>query len=474
MNAYAQGLKLQASGRHAEAIACFETALAAKPDDTHTLFALGNTARALGMARPAEEFFRRVLALEPGRLEALINLANLLRANRQFAAAKALLAPAMADVPELWLTMGSIHREMGDTAKAETHYRRALDLRPDYPAALCNLADLCAPDEALPLYDRAIQRDPRNPQARLNRAILHLLHGNLEDGWRDYAARLKISGKAPVCDHNLPRWDGGSQRRQKRLLVTAEQGVGDQIMFASLFGELGTNVIIECEPRLVSLFARSFPLAVVKPSRMETRGGVTTAQYGWLKQTGGANLAIEMGSLLKLLRKRIEQFPRPHAYLVPEPAPRRERAIGICWRSGKLGGERSRQFAPLEAWAAFLREIPGEVVSVQYDATAEEVAVLESLSGRPIMMIEGLDQKNELDRTCTLLSTLDAVVSAPTAVSWLASAAGVPTYKILYDTSWTAFGQDYEPLAPSCSLMMPDRPGDWRSSFERTLSQLRA
>ncbi|HEY1632741.1 MAG TPA: tetratricopeptide repeat protein [Rhizomicrobium sp.] len=472
MNAYAQGLKLQATGRHAEAIACFETALAAKPGDTHTLFALGNTARDLGMARPAEEFFRRVLALEPGRLEALINLANLLRANGQFAAAQALLAPVLADVPELWLTMGSIHREQGDSAKAEAHYRRALELRPDYPAALCNLADLAAPEEALPLYDRAILRDPRNPQATLNRAILHLLHGNLVDGWRDYAARLKVPGKAPVCDHALPRWDS-SPRKNKRLLVTAEQGVGDQIMFASLFGELGANVILECDPRLVSLFARSFPNAVVKPAQMESRAGIVTAHYGWLKQSGGANLAIEMGSLPKLLRKRLGQFPRPHAYLVPEPAPKRGGAIGICWRSGKLGGERSRQFAPLEAWAAFIRDIPGEIVSIQYDATREEVAALESHSGRAITMIEGLDQKNELDRACTLFSTLDAVVSAPTAVSWLAPAVGVPTCKILYDTSWTAFGQDYEPLAPACSLMMPGSPGDWRSVFAKTAARIK-
>ena len=54
------------------------------PDDTRVLFALGNTARALGMTQPAEEFYRMVLALEPGRLEALVNLANLLRAEGNF------------------------------------------------------------------------------------------------------------------------------------------------------------------------------------------------------------------------------------------------------------------------------------------------------------------------------------------------------------------------------------------------------
>ena len=77
---YAHGLKLAAEGRHIQAIEAFERALALKPDDSRTLFALGNTARALGLAGPAEQFYRRVLAAEPERLEALVNLANLLRA----------------------------------------------------------------------------------------------------------------------------------------------------------------------------------------------------------------------------------------------------------------------------------------------------------------------------------------------------------------------------------------------------------
>jgi tetratricopeptide (TPR) repeat protein len=487
--AYEQGVQLSAAGRHAEAIARFESALADRPDDSRVLFALGNTARALGLARPAEEFFRRVLALEPERLEALVNLANLLRTAGNFAGAQALLAPALArnpDAAELWLTLGSVLRETGDAAGAETHYREALARKPDYPAALANLADLRAGagdrDDALALYDRAIRRDPGNAQARLNRAVLHLLSGNLKDGWRDYDARLRIPGKAPHCDHGLPRWDGAPLKR-KRLLVTAEQGVGDQIMFASLIGELlarGDNIILECEPRLAPLFARSFPDATVKPSQMETRAGITTAHYGWLKNAGGANLATPMGSLPKFLRGDLSRFPHPHRYLVPDA---NEVAIwravfangphiGICWRSGKSGGARSLQYAPLQAWANFIRDLPATPVCVQYDASPEEIAELETLSGRQILVPSGIDQKHELDRACALFCALDAVVSAPTAVSWLAAGAGVPTYKILYDTSWTAFGEGYEPFAPSCICAMPEKAGDWKEAFAKASTLL--
>ncbi len=492
---YEQGLKLSGLGRHAEAISRYEQALSAKPDDARVLFALGNTARALGMAGPAAEFYRRVLHRDPARLEAIVSLANLLRAEGQPQAAQALLAPALArdpQAPELWLTLGSTWREMGDFERAAVHYREALARKPDYAAALSNLADILTDagetGEALALYSKAIAHEPDNAQARLNRAILHLLAGNLKDGWRDYGARLNLA-KVPVPDHKLTRWTGGSLKRT-RLLVTAEQGIGDQILFASMIPDLaaraardGGAIVLECEPRLVGLFARSFPGVAVHPSDMETRGAVHRARYGWLKQAGGANAFTEMGSLPKILRGSLEAFPKANDFLKPDPMDMARWGglltgfgpgpfIGVCWRSGNVLGHRALQYAPREAWAAFIARVPGTVISVQYDASDDEVEALAAQSGRTIVMLPDLDQKNALDRTAALLASLDVVVSAPTAVSWLAAGTGVDTYKVLYDTSWTALGQGREPFAPACELMMPDVRGDWTSAFEKTIARL--
>ncbi len=85
---------------------------------------------------------------------------------------------------------------------AKLHYRAALVARPDYAPALANLADLLCDegqrDVARTLYDKAIKAEPGNAQARLNRAILHFLNGDLKQGWRDYAARLEVPGKVPA------------------------------------------------------------------------------------------------------------------------------------------------------------------------------------------------------------------------------------------------------------------------------------
>ena len=100
---YEHGLRLAAAGRHGEAIGSFETALGRNPNDGRVLFALGNTARALGMGDAAEQFYRQVLTVEPGRIEAEISLSNLLRAGGQMEAAEAIVsASPRSRLPRSW------------------------------------------------------------------------------------------------------------------------------------------------------------------------------------------------------------------------------------------------------------------------------------------------------------------------------------------------------------------------------------
>ncbi|HEY1876097.1 MAG TPA: hypothetical protein VGG66_01465, partial [Rhizomicrobium sp.] len=234
----------------------------------------------------------------------------------------------------------------------------------------------------------------------------------------------------------------------------------------------GGGIVLECEPRLEPLFARSFPGVTVRSAQLKTINGMPVADYAWLKPVGGVNAATLMGTLPRYLRARMEDFPKPHNFLVPdadEIARWKESfgtgAVGICWRSGKLGGHRSIGFASLEQWGGFLRDTNATFVSVQYDARPEEIAQLEAISGRKIIVPQGIDQKSELDRAAALMSALSLVISAPTAVACLASAVGTRTLKLLYSLSWTAMGRDYEPFLPSCQCVMPRKAGDWAEVF---------
>jgi len=93
---------------------------------------------------------------------------------------------------------------------------------------------------------------------------------------------------------------------------------------------------------------------------VETRAGIVKAHYGWLKAAGGANAAIEMGSLPRILRNRIEDFPQRDRYLVPDSD---EPDAGVrlsnicaaadrCLLAQRQYGRTSRAaIRPLDAWA---------------------------------------------------------------------------------------------------------------------------
>lgn len=480
---YDDGIAALDSGRHAEAIAALEKALAANPGDPATLYALGEAAAQIGLHQAAARFFQETLAVAPDRFEATIRLSRALLAMMRHGDAIDTLRDALSRAPEnagLWLALGNAVREIGDVENAVTFYREALRLNPDSVEGLGNLADLVfdAGDvtEALMLYDAAMRRAPANAQLRLNRALALLSKGDVEAGWRDYEARLKIPGRVIERRGAPPRWDG-RPRNGAPLLVMAEQGIGDQLAFAAFVPQLMQDgpVVLECEPRLEALLARSLPGATVRGRTVRREGATLSATYDWTD----AALSIELASLPHLCGGR-PALAAP--FLKPDEAERAHwmawrgglgpRAVGISWRSGLKGGLRDSQYAPLARWSQFIGKLDATPVVAQYGAEPDEIATLEALSGRTLAVPPGLDQKTEIDRTAAMLSTLDAVVSAPTAVASISGALGVPTLKALHYRSWTSLGADREPLMPAVLCLTPPQAGQWRHVLEQALSRL--
>lgn len=488
---------LARAGRLKDALELLDGARTKDPANADIVLGLARIARRMSMPEAAARCAAAALDLAPDSFEAVVERSIALRSLGEHTEAVELLRAHVGRRPEraeLWLALANTVHEQGEVAAAEEFLREALRLNPRSAEARANLADLLFDrGEAAPafdLYAEAIKRAPRHAQMRFNRALALLYTGDLKTGWRDYEARLDIedrriarrfSGKAPA------RWDG-SPRRCRSLLVMAEQGLGDQIFFASLVPQLLERgdgpILLECEPRLVPLFARSFTPANVHACRPVKEGGEIHVSYDWLEEAGGADLSIDLASLPRLLKPELGTVPEIYAPLVADPEEaetwRRWLAglgakpkVGVCWRSGKRGGLRDLQYAALSHWRAFLEGLDAEFILCQYDERAEEIAELEN-SGRKLHMPPGLDQKHEIDRLAALLSTLDAVVSAPTVVAMLAAAVGTPTIKLTYSGSWTSLGHTREPFLPACEVIRPTRAGDWSEAFARAQAALTA
>jgi len=276
-----------------------------------------------------------------------------------------------------------------------------------------------------------------------------------------------------------PRWDGSSLSARS-ILVQREQGLGDEIMFASCLPqviEASADCIIECEPRLLGIFRRSFPAATVFASTPD--GDLPREIAG-----RAIDFAIPAGSVPRFLRKGLDEFPRHDGYLKADPrriARWRERLslsgpgikVGISWAGGVRKTRRELRSLPLEAWLPILR-LPGiSFVSLQYTADAgDAAAAFSERHGVPIA--HWGEAIEDYEETAALVCALDLVVSVCTAVIHLAGALGRPVWVMApYSPEWRyGFSGGTMPWYPSARVFRQPAFGEWGPVTESVAAEL--
>jgi len=490
----ARAARLEREGDLAGALAAYEAALAAAPHDVDLLASLAQIAERLGMMAPAEGLWRQACALAPDNLQAQDGRARTLRELGRYDEAIALLQAAIAAHPteaRLWNSVGVTLSQQGQTESALTFYDEALRLDPRLATAAYNRAgarfDLGALEAAQADFAIAgkLARKPADAaMISFAAATLALARGDLAAGWEGYEARLSPHRPKPVA-FEAPgrRWTPNLRLAGKRLLVLAEQGLGDEILFASLLPEVsealgpGGRLTLAVEPRLVALFARSFPQAEVLPHRTEPVGGRVRRSAGILADPRAIDLWAPLASLPRQFRRAITDFPDRPGFLVPDPQRvtywrqwlgEGPPSAGLTWRSGNLLGDRRRQYPPMASWKPVLEAGDTRLVNLQYDVQAEELEALAALGGRTLLQPPGLDLKNDIDDLAALCTALDLVVSVSNATGQLAGACGAPTVMLCVPAAWPRLGQESYPWHPTIRPVAPRIFGEWEPAMAQT------
>ncbi len=478
-------LYLQGDAGRAET--CYRRALALAPEWPAARLNLGRVLRESGRNDEAIVHLRRAWAGEPGREGALRQLVGaLLEADhleRALAVARAQAGRTPQDF-EAQLLLGFVHAKRHEPLAALECYERARRIRPEdaevYDLRASALLELGRLDEALADFDRALALRPDFPLARFHRALARLLVGDFARGWEDYELR-RSSGDFAPHPASAPAWDG-SALAGRTILVRREQGLGDEIMFASMLPEIVAAAgacILECEPRLRGLFARSFPRATVFAA-LPDRG--LPPPIARLR----ADVEVAAGSLGRFLRRHRSDFPRHGGYLAADPArvaAWRERLaalgpglkVGISWTGGLRRTRRALRSIPLAELAPVL-EVPGvRFVSVQYtEGAADEAAAFAARHGVPIA--HWPEAIADYDETAALVVALDLVLSVCTSVVHLAGALGRPAWVMVpVGPEWRyGFRDDAMVWYPSVRLFRQRAYRDWQPVIAEVAAALSA
>jgi tetratricopeptide (TPR) repeat protein len=474
-------------GRTDAAISVLEQAERLAPGDLEILLNLGSALKALRRHDEAEARYRQALTVQPRNPAAVRNLGILLVEAGRCEEALALADETLAgdgDHPEGLMLRGAAFYGQGRYDEALESYSRAARLDGSRYEALTKVgaaeAALGRYPDALTALNAAVALRPEDPLALSRRAFIRLLLGDFEGGWRDYEARWRWEG----FDHDITpqiraRLDldiEAEDLSDRNVLVIAEQGIGDKVMFASMIPDLAATarqVTCACESRLVGLFSNSFKgVSVVDPNTVEVR-------------LSGFDKVVPMGSLARIYRNRLQDFPAT-PYLRPREAVRerwmarlgarpRGLRIGVSWRGGTpRTGQAGRSLALTEL--APILGLPGcEIVSLQYGDVREEVEAANATLKSDIRMFprEEIDDFEEL---AGLLTTLDVVVSVQTAVAHLAGALGTECMVMIpQNPEWRYTARaSTMPWYGSVRLFRQSQPKSWDSVLGQVVEALQS
>jgi tetratricopeptide (TPR) repeat protein len=445
----------------------YQRALALKPDSAELHCHLARALYQGGALQPAAELYRRALVLDPKKYDIYNDLGLVLTDLGNFAAALEVFRRSLILNPRSAKTiagLGRLFERKGDLISAAEAYRDAIKLDPKLPAAYVDLGfvlyGLGELAEASDCFARLRALQPDSAEATVNLGLIHLLQGELAVGWVEYESRWKV-GVGDERKLLQRRWKG-EDLGGERILLYAEQGLGDTMQFVryvSLVAERGGEVVLEVQPALHDLLARTDGASRV------LRRGETLPEFTW--QCPLMSLPLALGT-------ELETIPASVPYIVADAArveawrerlEKNTRRIGLAW-AGNPGHPRDRlRSIALEQLVPLLNVSGTTFYSLQFGSGAEQIKQLPP----GVQLVDLGDELKDFANVAAIVTNLDLVISIDSAVAHLAGALGKPVWILLNkgcDWRWFLERED-SPWYPTARLFRQSTPGGWQEVVKR-------
>ncbi|MBC3807219.1 tetratricopeptide repeat protein [Undibacterium seohonense] len=332
-------------------------------------------------------------------------------------------------------------------------------------------------DEALAAFDLAMQLDATYVSPHLNKAMCLLSLGQFEEGWRLYEWRWKnAQWHTSRRVFSQPLWLGEETIAGKKILIYAEQGLGDTLQFCRFIEQLqslGADVMLEVPAALLALLA-CLPVDVYL-------SGTAPQDFDY---------QCPLLSLPLALKLRVDTIPQHIPYLqAPESiqqawqdkiaanaskqgTPLRKK-IGVVWAGSALHSNDAQRSLSLTIFSK-LFGLDADFYILQKDLKRNDRISLEMMQrfGKRIFILESA--LLDFTDTAAAINCLDLVIAVDTSVAHLTGALGKPLYLLLpyeADFRWLQSRQD-SPWYPSARLFRQQQVGDWTEAMAQLQQQL--
>jgi tetratricopeptide (TPR) repeat protein len=478
-----KGIVFTQLNKHAEAADCFMQAINTNRNYDRAYVHAGNAFEKCDKHAEAIAIYKRGLEIDNNNADLHFRLGSVYKHKDMFEEAINELRIATEKNREnlvYKLELANTLHLIDGSEEAAKLYQTILEQNPKNHHVLYNLGYTVKKmgyiDEALEIYNKVLEMEPDYALARFSRSLIYLILGDWKHGWQEYEWRWAAYDESPK-KFDAPVWDG-SDIRGKRILLYAEQGLGDTIQFiryAELVKDLGAYVIVETQDAVKDIL-KLCPYIDEVYSRGERLPHFDTQ--------------IAMMSLPLVFDTQIETTPHNVPYIFAKPElvaywadqlkDDHNFKIGICWQ----GNPNYR--------TQFLRQaVAGKSMHVK---NFEPIARLRGVSLYNLQKMGGESQLQELapdveiksfgsdfDKehgrfmdTMAVMKNLDLIITIDTGTCHVAAALGVPTWNLLpnpADWRWMIDRND-TPWYNNMRLFKQPSPGDWQGAIEECVKAL--
>jgi tetratricopeptide (TPR) repeat protein len=429
----------------------------------------------------------RYLFEDPNDIQALVVMTFILRRARKLPQAYHIakrVTEMEPNEPAGWINYGQICNELFREQDAERAYKSGLRVAKDaHSISMLNtnlsalMIDMGRFPEARKAAEASLAAKPESNPARSNLGFCQLAAHDWEEGWKNYRKCLGTEArkKAVYRDPAEPEWDGSEG---KTVILYGEQGIGDEICFASMLPDAiarAGKVILDIDERLANLFRRSFPKAKVYGTRNAKPG-----DEPWAMEDRQFDASLAIAQIGEFFRQQDSDFSSD-PYLVADPdrvamwralwERKGKPVIGIGWTGGIWQTGSKFRKLKLEQMLPVLQSVDAHWVCLQYkDATREIAAFRKKHPDVDIVQYPFATLTNDYDDTAALVASLACVVAVPTAVVHLAGALGVSCLAMKSPHSCWKFTAGL-PFHPRVELIEHD--GTWEKTIRETAGLLR-
>ncbi len=409
-------------------------------DDVETTIALGQATAQSGDKSAALALFQSAIPYVPGNPFAAISVGRFLRELGDFDQSLSVLTDVIqeaSDIADGFAEYAYTCRDLGRLDDGLEAIKRAVALDPTDPRYHHNhaiiLRYLMRFEDALAASTEGLRRAPDDVDLKISQSVNLFLLERYEEAWPYFEQRRqerKGSGVRPIIKD---KWTG-DPLNGRTLLVRGEQGIGDEIMYATCLGDLikdtdGSGVTVEVDKRLCPILKRTYPELTFVPRMTDPEADRISCDF-----------EIGFGSLMPLYR------PDVASILAAEP--RRLKAdselmdvwrnafaalgdglsIGIAWRGGATPLSIKSRSVTLEEMRPIL-SVPGcHFVNLQYGDVGDEIATFARNHGITIHDWPDVDPLSDLETQTAQIAALDLVIQVSNASAHIAGAIGQKTW----------------------------------------------